>query len=445
MGIKFIYEETLVDLLSFCYSVDSFFAIPSTVLFFGVGLYLTIQSRFIQIRAFPQVFQFFSTGIKHHTKTNEKAINPLRALLTSMATTIGMGTVVGPSVAIKVGGPGALFWLIAFSLLGSATKFTEVLFSMKFRTKLPDGTLLGGPSQYLKQVSPTLAYWYGGLTVILFAGWSGLQANTLASIFALEGVDKHITGAVLALIALRVLMGGIKRVSDVASKLVPIMFVGYVSFACAILLQDLPALGQAFSLIFNHILTPHAALGGFAGASVFTALRFGVLRNIHITEAGLGTSSVSHAMADTDKGRDQAILAMYSMAADMVLAFLSGLLVLVTGVWLKESTMSNTLVYQVFKDFSPVFGKWVLLLSISLFILTTVIGNSFNASQSFASFTQHKGMRWYYLFLSITIFAGALLYVPLAWAIMDIIMIMVAIPHLIGLLILARKYKELVR
>ncbi len=438
-------KRKIVDLLSLCNQIDVFFAVPSTLLFFGVGCYLTMQSRFIQIRAFPRLLNFFSKGIKHHHRTNEKAINPLHALLTSMATTIGMGTVVGPSVAIKVGGPGALFWLVAFSLVGAATKFTEVLFSMKFRTKLVDGTILGGPSQYLKQVSPTLAYWYGGLTVILFAGWSGLQANTLANIFALEGVDKRITGLVLAAIALRVLMGGIKRVSDVASKLVPIMFIGYVSFAWAILFQDLHALGQAFLLIFNHILTPHAALGGFAGASVFTALRFGVLRNIHITEAGLGTSSVSHAMADTDNGRDQAVLAMYSMAADMMLAFLSGLLVLVTGVWLKESHMSNTLVYQVFKDFSPLFGKWVLLLSISLFILTTVIGNSFNASQSFASFTQYRGMRWYYLFLGITIFSGALLYVPLAWALMDIIMIMVAIPHLVGLLILSWKHKDLIR
>jgi len=434
-----------VDLLTICTTLDAWCALPSTVLFVGVGLFLTWQSGFIQIRALPQALKFLMHGIGHHKKSNEKAINPLRALLTSMATTIGMGTVVGPSVAIKIGGPGALFWLIAFALIGAATKFTEVTFAMNFRTKLADGTLLGGPTQYLKQVNLSLARWYGALTVILFAGWSGLQANTLANIFALEGVDKRVTGLFLALIALRVLMGGVKRVSEVASKLVPVMFVGYVSFACAILFQDLHALGQAFSLIFSHIWNPAAALGGFSGATLFTALRFGILRNIHITEAGLGTSSVSHAMADTDKGRDQAILAMYSMTADMLLAFLSGLLVLVTGIWTQEFHMSNTLVYQVFKEYSPFYGKWVLLGSVSLFILTTVIGNSFNASQSFASFTNFKGMSWYYLFLAITIFAGALLYVPLAWALMDLIMILVAVPHLVGLVILAHKHRELVR
>ncbi len=433
-----------MGLLDLCTTIDAYCAFPSTILFVGVGVFLTIKSGFIQVRALPKAIQYLMYGIKHHKKSQEQSINPLKALLTSMATTIGMGTVVGPSVAIKIGGPGALFWLLVFSCIGAATKFTEVVFAMKFRTRLSDGTLLGGPTQYLKQVNYSLARWYGALTVILFAGWSGLQANTLANIFALEGVSKPVTGFVLALIALGILMGGVKRVSQVASKLVPLMFVGYVSFACAILFQDLEALINALSLIVSHIATPAAAVGGFSGATLFTALRFGILRNIHITEAGLGTSSVSHAMADTDSGRDQAILAMYSMAADMLLAFLSGLLVLVTGMWVQEYHMSSTLVYQVFKEYSPFYGKWVLLLSVSLFILTTVIGNSFNATQSFASFTHFKGMYWYYLFLGLTIFAGALLYVPLAWALMDLIMILVAVPHLVGLVMLACKHKELV-
>lgn len=433
-----------MDLLSLIVSIDRFLAGPSTLLFLGVGVYLSLQSRFIQVRAFPKFLKLISRQNTHKDEKNAKTINPFHALFTAMSTTIGMGNVVGPCVAIQTGGPGALFWLVAFTFFGSVTKFTEVMFSITFRKKLPDGNILGGPVEYLKQVSPELGKWYGGLTIFLFAGWSAMQANTLASIFYLEGIAKPATGFVLALILFVVLTGGIKRIGALSSKLVPVMFVAYVIFIMAILFKDIDALLNAFRLIFSHAFSPAAAVGGFLGATIFSAVRIGVLRNMYITEAGIGTSSIAHAMAETDKPREQAVLAMFSVIADIFLSVLSGLLVLVTGVWMESVEISNTQVYEIFRTVSPDAGKWVLLISISLFVLTTIIGNSFNASQSFASFTKHRGMGWYYLLLSAIVFLGALARVPLIWATMDLMLVFVAVPHLIGLVLLVQKNKKLI-
>lgn len=433
-----------MDMLQFCTRIDDFLAMPSTILFVLIGIFLTFKTRFVQIRAFPRLVSLVTGGVEHHHSEKEKMINPFHALLTAMSTTIGMGNIAGPSIAVITGGPGALFWLVIYSFFGAVTKFTEVVLAMTLRKKLPDGSVLGGPTQYLKDISPLLGMWYGGITVFLFAGWSGLQANTLANVFFLESVPKWITGFVLAVVVFMVMMGGIKRIGAVASKLVPFMFILYVSFALFILFSDLRVLCHALGLIFHHVFTPCAAVGGFLGATVISALKTGVHKSVYITESGLGTSSIPHSMADTDQVRDQAILAMFSVAADMVLSILSGLLVIVTGVW-SRGEFSSTLVYEVFRDYSSGFGKYVLLASITLFVLTTVIGNSFNASQSFASFTRYRGMTAYYIFLCVIIFVGALVQVPLAWKIMDILLVLVAIPHLVGLFALSLKHSKLIK
>ncbi len=427
-----------MTLLDLCHWTNQFLAIPSLIVFLGSGIILTLKTRFVQIRAFPRLLTLLKKGVKHHHQAkNEKTINPFQAVFAAMATTIGMGNIVGPSIAIMTGGPGALFWLIAYSFFGSVTKFTEVLFAVNMRARLQDGTIIGGPTQYLKSVSFGLARWYAVLTLFLFAGWSGMQANTLASIFSMESVPRVVTGGVLALFTFTVLIGGIKRIGFLASKLVPLMFVLYIGFALSILLSDIPALLSAIALVFRSAFTYQAAAGGFLGATLLSAVRVGVHRNMHITEAGLGSSSIAHSMTDADKAPDQAILAMFSIICDTTIAFLSGLLVLATGFWLTAGSFSNTLMYEIFKNYSPGLGKWVLFTCITLFVVTTVIGNSFNASQSYASFFKEKGLRWFYALLALVIFAGSLMRVELVWEMMDVIQVLVAIPHIVGLLILA--------
>lgn len=421
------------------YVRDDIFALPTTFLFLGVAIFLTFKTGFIQLRSFKHFWNLITKGFARSEQTQDsKTMNSFHALFTAMSTTIGMGNLVGPSVAIFLGGPGALFWLVFYNFFASVTKYTEVVYALHTRIKTSTGEIIGGPMQYLKSVSPALAYWYSAVMLFLFAGWSGTQANTLASVFALEGIPAWATGIFLVVVVLAVMSGGAKRVGNVASKLVPIMFTLYISFAFLILFKDTGALINAIRLVGQSIFSPAAAMGGFLGASVFKAIQAGVFKGIFVTEAGLGTASIPHSMADTKKPTDQGVLAMYSMVADTLLCTVSGLLVLVTGVWIRGEFRS-TFIYEAFKLNAPGFGQWVLMISIGLFVLTTVIGNSFNGVQSFASLTNHRWKNWYLLFNLCVIFLGALTHVKIVWTVLDIFLALVAIPNLIGLVMLSLK------
>lgn len=426
--------------------LNTLLTVPATFLFIGTAIIFTLKTRFIQIRAFPR-FLYLIAGKDHLKETHnkgERTISPVRALFTAMATTIGMGNVVGPALAIIAGGPGALFWLATYMILGSATKFAEVVYAIETREYSKDGTIVGGPMEYLKKISPFLANWYGYITVILFAGWCSLQANTLAEILERQTayMPSWLTGIVLSILLIAVILGGAKRVGAFASKLVPTMFTLYVSFSLYILLQDIMLLKYALKLVFKHAFSPAAALGGFLGSTVLDAMRYGTVRGVYITEAGIGTASIPHSLTSAKKPIDQAILALYSVSAEVFLCLLSGLIVLVTGVWvaITPGQWSNTLIYDAFRVYTPTLGSYALLISISLFVFTTIIGNAFNGSKSFDAISNHKNIKWYYYFVALATFLGAITEVKLAFNIMDIFLSLVAIPNLIGLVLLAWKY-----
>ncbi len=432
-----------MDLLLSLNHINLLMGIPCAFLFLAVSIFLTIRLGFPQFFAFNYFFSFIMTGLKRNSE-NLKTIDAFHALFTSMATSIGIGTIVGPSLALVIGGPGALFWLLVYNFFGSVTKLVEATFAVAYRKKTAAGRILGGPAEYLKAVHPLLAYWYGFATIFLFAGWSGIQSKALAEIGAQRGVPEWITGFLLALTIFFILLGGAQRVGNVASKLVPLMFVLYVTFSLWILCSNVTAVFDAFVLIASHIFVPAASVGGFLGASVYTALKEGVFKAVFITEAGMGTSSIAHAMSDVKRPIDQGILAMYSMSADSFLCLLSGLLILTSGVW-KQGIFSNTLVLQVFEKNLPVVGPFFFIVSVILFIATTALGNSFNGGQSFATFTDYRWIRSYYAFAAVIIFVSALIDVPLVWAVMDFVLPLVAIPNLIGIVILTLRHPELLR
>ncbi len=429
-----------MNILQFLAELKSMLDAPATILFLLVGIILTIKTGFMQIRGFGRFVELITGGITRKKMRNDegqvRTIDSFHALFTAMASTIGMGNLVGPTVAIFAGGPGALFWLLVYIFLGSVTKFTEVTFAMITRIKTDSGHVIGGPMQYLQLVSSFAAKWYMYVMAVLFVGWSMVQSNTLAAIYAQEGIPEWITGIALAAITFGVLIGGAKRVGAAAAKLVPIMFFFYFSFALLILASDLPALGAALAQMWHCALSPTAPVGGFLGATVLQAIRCGLYRGVFITEAGLGTSSIAHAMADTKRPTDQGILAMYSMSADAVLSMISGLIVLMSGVW-QHGAFRSTLIYEAFKMHAPALGQFVLIVSITLFILTTVIGNSFNGRQTFASITNFKGVPLYVWFTVCMIAVGSMMHVEAAWNLMDILITLVAVPNLIGITLLA--------
>lgn len=432
-----------MDFLFLLNQLNVLIGTPFAFLFLAVSLFLTLKLRIPQIFAFKRFIFFVTSGLTRRVDSS-KTINAFHALFTSMATSIGIGTIVGPSLAIVVGGPGALFWLLTYAFLGSVTKLVEVTFALTYRKKTVDGRILGGPAEYLKEVHPFLAYWYGFTTLFLFAGWSGIQSKALAEIGAQRGVPEWVTGLLLASAIFFVLLGGAQRVSAFASKLVPLMFGMYVTFSLLILISDPYAVVEAFRMVFNSIISPAAAVGGFLGATVYVAFKEGTFKAVFITESGMGTASIAHSMSDVKHPIDQGILAMYSVAADGFLCLLSGLLVLTSGVW-KQGVFSNTLILQVFENKLPVIGPFFFIVSVVLFIATTALGNSFNGGQSFATFTQYRWIRTYYAFAAVIIFISSLVEVPIVWAIMDLVLPLVALPNLIGLIILAIRNPEVLR
>lgn len=434
-----------MDLFSLLADMYNLLAYPLVFLFLAVGTILTIKTGFLQIRALPQFFKLISKGA-HKSDGSMKTINPIHALLTAMGTTLGIGSVVGPSIAIMTGGPGALFWMVAFGFFAGIIKFTEVCFAISTRQKTETGEIISGPTQYLKLVHTSLSRWYGFIIIFVFAIWSGVQANTLAGIFAKESIPTWQTGLAISLLMLLVVSGGAERVGRTASKIVPVMCFLYVAFAVFILLKDIPALKNAIIAVVSNAFSPAAAAGGFLGATVLSAMSAGIFKSIFTTEAGLGTSTIAHSIADVKTPSDQGILAMFSVVADAFFSFLSGLVVLVTGMWMVgEANLSNTLMYEAFKMASPSFGRIILVICIGLFAFTTVIGNSFNGAHNFASMTKHRFVGVYYLLTALMIFLGAQMDVPVVWKLVDIMIILVAIPNIIGITILAFKKPEVLR
>ncbi|UNE34998.1 sodium:alanine symporter family protein [Vermiphilus pyriformis] len=430
-----------------CVLFNEWLAVPTTILFFGAALFLTFKTGVAQIRALPRFWYLIrkSYAAQERQAGNPQArantISPFHALFTAMATTIGIGNVVGPSIAIFAGGPGALLWLLIYLFFGSVTKFVEVTFALHTRTRIGADHVIGGPMQYLKLIHPALARWYVMVMVFLFMAWSGLQANTLASIVALENISAVWVGIVLALSVYGVVSGGARRVGVVASTIVPVMFVLYICFALGILWFSREQFIPVISMMFTAAFTPSAIASGLIGASIIRAMHAGIFRGIYISEAGLGTSSIAHSVADVNRSVDQGVLAMVSMVSDACLALLSGLIVLVTGVW-HHGQFRSTFVYEAFASHAPVFGRVVLIVSIALFALTTVIGNSFNGMQTFLYITNRRWGMWYLTCTMFAIMAGALLPVAFMWNAMDVLLTLVAVPNLIGIILLACRYPQ---
>lgn len=432
-----------MKLIQVCNHINLLLDIPITFLFLIVGLWITILLKMPQVTAFKRFWHNAMHGFKR-SGNDLKTLGAFQALFTAMATTIGIGTVVGPSLAIVLGGPGALFWLIVYALLGSATKLVEVSYAIAFRHVTPQKNIIGGPVAYLRKVHPYLGMWYGFATLFLFATWSGVQTKAFSEILAQQGVSAWISGLGLSLVVFLILAGGVKRVGYVASKLVPVMFFLYVSFACWVLWSLHDQLGYVFSLIGSSILQESAPIGGFVGASLLAAMRQGTYKGIFITESGMGTASIAQAMSDVQHPVDQGILAMYGVFAEAFLCFLSGLMVLVTGVW-QSGIFSSTLMLRVFQVQLPGVGPLFFTICIMLFILTTAIGNAFNGGQSFTSFFSYRFINYYYAFICAVMFFSCLHDLSSVWAIADGIFPFVAVPNLLGVLILLYKYPNIVK
>ena len=384
-------------------------------------------------------------GERKPEEGHEGQISPFNALSTALAATVGTGNIAGVATAIYLGGPGAVFWMWVTALVGMATKYGEAVLAVKYREVDEVGNYVGGPMYYIKNGLGENWKWLGFLfalfgTFAAFGIGNAIQANSVAQAANDHfGVPVLATAGVLIVLTGLVIIGGIKRLGDVAGKLVPLMAALYTIGALIIIIANIGQLPAALGLIFSDAFTGTAATGGFAGSTIMLAVRFGVARGIFSNEAGLGTAPIAHAAARTDDPVRQGTVGMLGTFIDtIVICSMTALVIIMTGSWTSGETGAS-LSTLAFNTGLPGFGKVVVVFGLLIFAYTTLLGWSYYGERC-AEYIFGVGIIWPYRVLwLVVIFVGAYFkeYLELLWLIADALNGMMAIPNLIALLLLS--------
>ncbi|PCI41491.1 MAG: sodium:alanine symporter family protein [Moraxellaceae bacterium] len=403
------------------------------------GVYLTIGLKAIPLRKIGYAFKQLWDGRKGQ---GEGLISPFNALMTSLSATIGTGNIAGVATAIYSGGPGALFWMWCIALVGMATKYAEAVCAVHFRDKDINGNTVGGPMYYIKNGMGERWKWLASAFAVfgMLAGFgigNTVQSNSVAD--ALEstfGIDPLVTGISLAILVGLVLLGGIQRLAGVAGKLVPIMALLYVLAGIITLAINASQIPSAFNLIFTHAFTPSSAAGGFAGATVWAAIRFGVARGVFSNEAGLGSAPIAHAVAQTDSPVRQGTIAMLGTFIDtLIVCSITGLVIIVTGAWTSGETGAS-LSTLAFNTALPG-GEYIVSLGLAVFAFTTILGWSYYSERCTEFLFGPKAVMPFRIAWVIAVPLGAVMSLGLVWSLADALNAMMAIPNLIALLVLS--------
>lgn len=411
------------------------------------SIFISFRTRFVQIRFIPSLFKMLWKSLFHQNQdTNVNTIPPHRALFTAMSTTIGISTIVSPIIAITLGGPGALVGYLLTSFFGSAATYAEVNLCIQHRKKLDNGVIMGGPMQYLKTlISPGVAKWYAFFCFILMAAWSSAQANQLAAILNSPLLESYsistvISGISISVLVVLTLLGGIKRISSISSKLVPMMFVLYLGSCFWIIFSNMDKFWGIWQLIFQSVLSPYALASGALVGGIVTSMRWGMFKGIQTCESGIGTQTIPHSMAETNDPVAQATLAMMSTYTAGFIAFLSGFVALITETWLDpQLPLGISMVAASFQHYFSTLGIIIVAISTFLFAFGTILGNSFNGSQCFNYLTNNKKTYLYIGGTAIMIFIGAISDVRIVWSLIDFVLAFIAIPHMSALVLYAYK------
>ena len=432
----------------FAATISDFIWGPWTIaLLVLVGIAMTVFSRAIQIRKFGLAVRLIMKGAlkRDHTQEERGEISPFQALTTAMAATIGNGNIAGVATAIAIGGPGAAFWMVVMAPLGMATKFAEVFLAVKYRIESKDGTLLGGPMVYLEKGAglPVLGLIFAICASLGAIGGGNLaQANSVALVMFTEfGISKWISGLILTMLLASVVLGGIKRIGQVAERLVPSMVVLYVFGVIIILVANIENLPDAIKLIFSSAFTPVAAVGGFAGSTIARTIEYGIRRGVISSEAGLGSAGIAHSAAKTSNPIRQGIIAMMGVFIDTIIVCMAtASVVVITGVW-SNGEMSTAMVASAFNANIPYGGILVAICSL-LFGFTSLVAWAYYGEQALRYVMKgaHIGTI-YRLSWCVLAFIGSVYGVKIIWDISDFLIGLMVIPNVVGLVFLGRQIR----
>ena len=435
--------------------------VPAMICIIGVGLLLSVRTRFIQVRKFGAALKNTIGKIFDKTQAKDGSMSPFQAVCTALAGTVGTGNIAGVAGAIALGGPGAIFWMWCSAFLGMCTKFSEVTLAIHFREKNANGEYVGGPMYYIKNglskkwhFLAVLYALFGVLTV--FGTGNATQVNTIVSsihsalhnLHIIDGtVDERanlIFGIFIAAFVAMVLLGGIQRIGQVSEKLVPFMAALYVILAIGVVILHISRVPAVFAMIFKSAFTPQAATGGIIG-SMFLSMKKGVSRGIFSNEAGLGTGSIAHACADTNNAVHQGMFGIFEVFTDtIVICTLTGLVILLGApniVYGQAAGAELTI-----SGFTATYGGWVSIftaVAMCCFAFSTIIGWGLYGSRCIEFLGGEKLVRPFLVAYSFVSIIGATINLGLLWDIADTFNGLMAIPNLIALLILSGQVKKL--
>jgi len=408
-------------------------------LLLGVGVYLSIGLKLMPWRKIGHGFKLLFSG---RADKDQGEISPFQALMTALSATIGTGNIAGVATAIFLGGPGAIFWMWITALFGMATKYGEAVLAVKYRETDALGSRVGGPMYYIKNGLGKNWKWLGFLfalfgTVAAFGIGNMVQSNSVADALNSNfSIDPLITGIILSILVGLVILGGIKRIGDVAGMLVPIMAIVYILGSLLVIFANIGQVADAFRLIFSSAFNGTAATGGFAGAAVMVAIRFGVARGVFSNEAGLGSAPIAHAAAQTNSPVRQGMIAMLGTFIDtIIICTMTALVILLTGAWTSGETGASLSTLAYGQGIS--FGNYIVTFGLVIFAFTTLLGWSYYGERCAEFIFGSRVITPYRIFWVVAIMTGALIKLDFVWLFADVMNGFMAVPNLIALVLLS--------
>lgn len=437
--------------------------VPAMICIVGVGLLLSIRTGFLQIRKFPYAMKVTIGRMLKKREASDGALTPFQAVCTALAATVGTGNIAGVAGAIAIGGPGAVFWMWISALLGMCTKFSEVTLAVHFREKNAEGDLVGGPMYYIKNGLKKQWHWlaylfaaFGVLTV--FGTGNATQVNTITTaidsalynygVISEQNVStlNLVIGIILAVLIGLILLGGIKRIGQVAEKLVPFMAVIYIILAIGVVILNYRNIPTVFASIFKGAFSPASVTGGAVG-SFFMSMKKGVSRGIFSNEAGLGTGSIAHACADTRKPVKQGFFGIFEVFVDtIVICTLTALVILCSGVPVGYGDAAGA--ELTILGFTSTYGSWVSIftaIAMCCFAFSTIIGWGLYGTRCVEFLLGTRANRPFMILYALVAIVGATMELGLMWNIAETFNGLMAIPNLIAVFLLSGVVVKLVK
>lgn len=413
---------------------------PLIVLLLGTGIYLTLRLNLMQVFRLPLALSLIFRAKNH----GEGDVSSFKALCVALAATVGTGNIVGVATAVKLGGPGAVFWMWVAAFFGMATKYAEGLLAVKYRTTDEKGEIAGGPMFYIRhgmgeKWAPMAAFFAGACILVAFFGIGTFpQVNAIVdSMHIAFGVPREVSDGIVTLLVAAITIGGLQSISRVASKIVPFMAVVYVVVSLGLIVMNLSAVPDAIALIIKSAFSGEAAVGGFAGSTLMMAMQKGIARGIFSNESGLGSAPIAAAAAKTKWPAEQGLISMTGTFIDtIIICSMTGLALVLTGVW-QGNSAGAMMTTDAFATTYGQPGVAILTVSLVLFAFTTILGWNYYGERASIYLFGTKGIMPYRLLFIVLVASGAFLKLDAIWTLADIVNGLMAIPNLIGILLLS--------